>query len=266
MSTADHLAAIQAAGNNWRPNQATSAPLIGLYEVRSDLVTVTTGEVAQVNNRLAGGANPLVGAGGARPDFESAGWGAAAKDSSLYNGTTDALTAHGLAAYVTGTDVAFSVVAILQIVTLGSAAGNRTIWGFGNTGTDTPIFDFRLPSSTTAVGNVTHRDDSNVLKSKNLATALDTNRHCYTFVYDGLRGAFWIDGALDANLDGAGSGADLNLDATTLNTFTVGAVTRTGTAAQSAIRVGAIALFGGPLSPSDRVRTERYLKIGHPLA
>jgi hypothetical protein len=267
VTRAQHLAAIASSGNSWRPAQATSAPLVGWYESRADLITTGTGGVSQINNRLVGGSNPLLQAADAsqRPDLEIAGWGVGSADSVLFNGATDVLTANGLGSLVSGTDVGFSVLWLGQIVTLGSAAGNRTIWGFGNTGTDTPVFDFRLPSSTTAVGNVTRRDDSNALRTKNLATPLDTARHLYSFIYDGARGAFWIDDTLDANLDGAGSGADLDLGASTFNTFTLGGLTRTGSAAQSNIRHGGLLVFGGPLSPADFARAKRYLKLGHPL-
>jgi hypothetical protein len=264
----NHLSAIAASGSGWLPKLAASATLVGQYEVRADLVTVSTGGVAEISNRVVGGADPLLQSMDAsqRPDFEAAGWGAGGADSVIFNGTTDAMTAHGIAAAVTGTDVAFSIVMVAQIVTLGSAAGNRTIWGFGRTSTDTPVFDFRLPSSTTDVGNVTHRDDSNTVKSKNMAAALTTARHTYSHVYNGTKIAAYVDGVLDGNLDGVhASNADLDLGVTTLDTFTVGALTRTGTAAQTNLRLGGMLVFSGALSSGDRLQAEKYLKRMHPL-
>lgn len=256
-----------AGGGGWLPSQATSATLIGWYEVQASLVTLVAGDVSNVANRIAGGANPLVQAtGGARPLFESGGWGTGGKDSMQCDGVDDLMTAHGLAASVQGTDMPFSVLLLGQMLTLGSVGSIRSMWGFGYTSVDQPLHDLRLPASTTGVVSSGRRDDASSAKIKDAATALTTNRTMWSFVFNGTHAKLWQNGSLDANLTGSGTAADSDVGAlATLDAFTVGALTRTTIAGHVNLRVGAMLVYAGVLSDAEVAKAEAYAERGHPL-
>ncbi len=265
----NHYQAIAASGGGWwLPTRATSATLIGWYEVRSDLLTLDTGDASQLNNRIAGGANPLVqSSAGARPTLENSAWGSG-RESLLFDGATDEMNANGLAATVSGTDVAFSIIMVAQIVTLGSVVGvNRALWGFGrSTGGDISLHDLRLPDSTTNVMGTVRRDDANTAKVKNAAVTLNTSRNTYSYVFTGTRAKLRVGGVLDGNLDGgATSSSDVDVGAITLDRFSVGALTRSGTSGQTHLRLGGMLVYQGALSDSETLLAERYLKTMHPL-
>ena len=266
MSLADPLPAIQASGFPWRPTQATSATCIGWYEVRSGLVTESAGACSQVNNRIPGGANPQVQAtGGAQPAYSATSWDGS-RAALTFDGASDVMTAHGLAASVTGTDQPFTVIWLGAILTLGSSGVIRSIWGFGKSSDDTPLHDFRLPASVDGVIASGRRDSAASSKIKNAAFAGDTSKHIWSFVFSGTKVALYRDGVLDTNLDGSSGSADTDVGVLTdLDTFSVGAFVRTTTSGHVNILYGGSLVYAGALNDAERSRAERFLRIGHPL-
>jgi hypothetical protein len=264
---AAHIACVASGGGNWRPNQAASGTLIGWYEARADLVTLASGDVSNVVNRIAGGANPLVQAGvGFDPSFEAGGWGTAGKDSILFDGVSEWMTANALGASVQGTDQPFSVLLVGQLLTLGSIGNNRSIWAFGDSVDPNPLHDLRLPTSTTAVVSSGRRDSGAVAKIKDAATALTTNRTMWSFVFNGTHAKLRINGTLDANLDGSSGSADSDVGVlTALDSFSVGAQARSGVAGYVNLRFGGMLVYAGALSDPELVSAENYLERGHPL-
>lgn len=265
MTTAQHLAAIDSSAFAWRPNLASSASLVGWYEVRSDLVTQSGGACSQVNNRVAGGSNPLVQAlGTAQPTYSATGWDGA-RAALTFDGTSDLLTANGLAAAATGTDQPFTVIWLGAILTLGSSGIIRSVWGFGKAGDDNPLHDLRLPASVDGVISSGRRDSAAVAKIKDCAAAADTSKHIYSTVFNGTKVAVWRDSVRDTNLDGTSASADNDVGALSLDTFSVGAITRAGVAGFTNLLFGGMLVYAGALSNTDRRRAERYLKLGHPF-
>jgi hypothetical protein len=258
---------VAGGGAVWLPNQATSATLIGWYEVRADLVTLVSGDVSSISNRILGGANPLVQAtGGAQPTFESGGWGTGGRDSLQFDGSADLLTANGLAASVAGTDVPFTVLLLGQMSTLGSVGSIRNIWGFGNSASDPPLHDLRLPASTTGVVSSARRDSGSTSRIKDAATAITTSRTMWSLAFTGTHVKLRVNGTLDANLDGVSSTADNDVGVLTgLDSFSVGAETRTTVAGHVNMRMGGMLVYAGALSDAELARAESYLEAGHPL-
>lgn len=268
MSRADALPAIQASAFNWTPTKATTGTLVGWYEVKASLVTQSAGLVSNLANLVSGGANPLVQATStAQPTFEAAGWGAGGRDSLVFDGTGDFLSANGLGAGRAGSDQPFTVLWLGQILTLGSSASQRNIWGFGNTADDMPQHDLRLPDSTINTLAAVRRDSASVSKVKNAATAPTTSRVLYADVFTGTRGKHWTNGVLDANLDaGVTSSSDLDVGTLTgLNTFTLGAIMRTGISGFVNMRFAAMLVYSGALSDLEVREASHYLTMGHPL-
>jgi hypothetical protein len=260
------IAAVASSGAGWRPSMASSATLIGWYEVRPDLVTLSGSECSQVSNRIAGGPNPLLQATGtSRPAYSATSWGGT-RPGLTFDGTTDVLEGDGLAASVTGTDQPFTVVMAAQILTLGTSVDIRSLWGFGRNGVDPPLHDLRLPASVSGVIGSGRRDDASTSRVKDAATAVDTNRHIYSLTFTGTRVALHIDGVLDANLDGVSTpAADSDVGATTLDTFSVGGIRRIGLSGLTHMVLGGILVYAGALSGAERAEAEHYLKLGHPL-
>lgn len=259
---------VSGANAGWTPSRATSAStLIGWFEAQASLVTLVSGNVSNAVNRIPGGANPLVPtSAGARPPFTVGGWGTGGKDSWTFDGTGHVLTAHGLASSVQGDDQPFSVLLVGQMLTLGSAAPIRSIWGFGNTVDPQPLHDLRLPSTTTNVLSSGRRDSAAVPKVKDAATALTTNRTMWSFVFNGTKSKLWVNGVLDTNLDGVSASADNDVGAlTTLNTFSVGALARAGIAGFVNLKFGGMLVYAGALTGAEVALAEAYLERGHPL-
>lgn len=252
-------------GSGWRPSKATSATLIGWYEVFDWTVTRVSGDTSQVNNLIAGGANPLVQATALnRPAYSATSWNSS-YPGITFDGVQDILTANGLASSVTGTDQPFTVQLLGQMVTLGSVGNIRTIWGFGNTADDNPLHDLRLPASTTGIVSSGRRDSGAIAKIKDAATAITTSREMRSLVFNGTKVSLYTNGTLDSNLDGVSSTADNDVGALTLNTFSVGGFTRTTISGFSNFTMGAILVYAGTLSGAEIAKNERYLENGHPL-
>jgi hypothetical protein len=261
------IGAIASAGFGWRPSLTTSATLIGWYEARSDLVTLAGSDVTQVDNRVSGGANPLVQLTSInRGAWSTSNWGSG-KGSIDFDGSTDCMTAHGLAASVTGTDQPFTILLLGQLLSLTSTGGTiRSLCGFGNTSDDNPLHDLRRPAGTTTTLSSGRRDSAAVAKIKDAAAALTSNRTMWSLVFNGTKTKLRTNGVLDTNLDGVSSTADNDVDALTgLNTFTVGALSRTIVSGNVDLRFAAMLVFAGALSDAELALNERYLKIGHPL-
>lgn len=266
MTTSNYLRAIAASGGSARP--PAFANLIGWYEIRPDLVTVAGGVISQVNNRVAGGANPLVqplSGSGQRPAYETTAWGGG-KSSILFDGLTTFMTAHGLAASVTGNDAPFTIVAVMQIVTIGVVSGNnRAFWCFGNSGTDTPFCASTILDGTTD-GALSRRDDAGSLKQRAQATALSTSRVTRTMIFTGTRAKLRTNGAADVNLDGVTSpSADVDVGTAAFNQFSVGCAARSGVAWLTNFRLGGMLVYTGALSDANALSAESYLRIMHPL-
>lgn len=268
MTAQKHLAAIEDSDtSDWQPNLTSSATLIGWYEIRSDLVTVISGAASQVANRVAGGANPLIqplSLSSQRPTYEATGWNG--KPSLLFDGTNNFMTAHGLAASVTGTDVPYSVVMVSQIVTIGVVSGNnRAAYCFGNGTDDNPLSGFTILDGTSS-GALSRRDNAGALKQRAQAAALTTSRATYTDIFTGTRIKRRINGVADSNLDGVTSpSAEVDVGAMTLDQFSVGCAVRTTAAWPINMRLAAMLVFAGALSNSDALLNERYLTTQHPL-
>lgn len=269
MSTAQLYPAIAAsASRGWQPASAVSATLIADYMARDDLVTLVSGEVASVANRIAGGANPLIqplSGSSQRPIYEPTGWDGV-RGSILLNGTTNFLHAHGLTASVSGSHVALTVVMSMQILTVGVVSGNnRAFWCFGNSSSDTPLCAATILDGS-ASGAISRRDDASTLKQPAMATSLTTARATYTHRFNGSKGSVRVNGTLDANLDGTSSGAvlDLNDTTTTLNTFSVGCAVRTTAAWRTHMRLGRMLVYVGALSDAEAALAEKCVNTSHP--
>lgn len=270
MSAENHYPAIAAAGSNiWLPSRSTSATLIGWYEVRPDLVTVVSGAASQLNNRVAGGANPLVQpltTSSQRPVYEPTGWDGV-HASLLFNGTTNFMTAAGLAASFSGSHLPITVIMAMQILTIGVVSGtNRAFWSVGNTGSDTPFCAATILDGSTS-GAMSRRDDAGALKQPAMATALTTVRASYTWRFLGAKCSVRVNGTLDTNLDGTASGStlDLNTSSTTMNQFSVGCAVRSTASWLTNMRLGGALVFAGTLSDAECAKNEKYLNVMHPL-
>lgn len=261
--------ATRSGGARYTPlTLASGASLIGWYEAKDSLVTRVSGNVSNVANQIAGGANPLVqGTGVARPLWEAGGWGTAGKDSFQFDGTGHVLTANALGAFVQGTDVPYTVLLVGQILTLGSSGTIRTVWGFGDSVSASPVHDLRLPASTTGVLSSGRRDSASLAKIKDAATALTLNRTMWSFVLvNGKLAKLRVNGVLDANLDGASASADNDVGAlTSLDSFSVGALSRSGVSGYTNLRFGGMLVYSSALSDSQLILAENYLEQGHPL-
>lgn len=268
MTTSSYLKAIAASGARWVPTQVGSGTLIGWYEVRPDLVTLGSGtDVAVLANRVPGGANPLVqplSGSSQRPAYEATGWNG--RPSILFDGLTNYMHAHGLAASVTGTDTPFTIVLAAQLVTVGTVAGyNRAVWCFGRAGNDSPLCGFTILDGTPD-GAMSRRDDANTLRQRAQASALTTSRATYTHKFTGTHVAERTNSVLDANLNGVASpAAEVDVGLLTLDTFSVGCAVRATTAWLSNVRLGGMLVYAGALDDADILLAEKYLKQGHPL-
>jgi hypothetical protein len=259
--------AVASAGYGWRPSAATSATLIGWYEVRSDLVTLVGSNCSVIANRVAGGANPLVQADDlSRGVYSATSWGSS-RPAVTFDGATDCMTANGLAASVTGTDMPFTVQLLCEPLTLGSVVGTiRSLFGFGSSADDQPLHDLRLPDSTSGVMSSGRRDSAAFSRIKDAATAITTTRTMLSLTFSGTKAKLRVNGALDSNLDGASVSADNDVGALTgLDRFTVGALTRTITSGNVNMRLAGMVVYAGALSDAELAKNERYLEIGHPL-
>lgn len=241
--------------------------LIGWYEVRPDLITLAGSDISQINNRVSGGANPLVQAvGGAQPVYSATSWGGT-RPGATFDGVADLLTANGLATSVTGTDQPFTVVLAAAILTLGSIGSIRSVWGFGRDGVDTPLHDLRLPASVSGVIGSGRRDDATSAKVKDAAATVDTNRHIYTLTFTGTKVALHVDGVIDTNLDGVhATTADSDVGAVTLDTFSIGAITRIGVSGYTHLLLGGMLVYASALNSTNRLRAEKYLRVMHPTS
>lgn len=260
--------AARGGGARYTPLTLDSASsLIGFYEVQASLVTVVSSDVSNVVNRIVGGANPLVQAtAGARPVFESAGWGTGGKDSLQFDGVGEFMTANGLGAAIQGTDVPFTMLLLGQLLTLGSAAPIRSIWGFGDSVDPSALHDFRLPSGTTGVLSSGRRDSAAVSRIKDAATALTTNRTMWSLVFDGTKVKLRTNGILDTNLDGVSATADSDVGLlATLDSFSLGALARAGVAGFVNFRLAGMLLHSAALTDTQLIKEENYLEQGHPL-
>lgn len=225
-------------------------------------------DVSQVNNRALGGANPLVQlTAGNRGTWSTSNWGSG-KGSIDFDGVTDCMTAHGLAAFVTGTDQPFTVLLLAQLLSLTSTGGtSRSLWGFGRSSDDNPLHDLRRPAGTTTTLSSGRRDSAAVSKIKDAAVTLTTSRAMRSLVFEGTKTKLYTNGVLDSNLDGVNaSTADNDVGALTdLDTFTRAAISRTIVSGNVDMRFAAMLAFQGALSGAELAKNERYLEIGHPL-
>lgn len=258
------------------PAQVASATLLALYEVNDAMVTLASGDAVSIANQ-AGGTNPATNPNPLtqsnslnRATYEPAGWGptalGTATASLLFDGITDEMRADGIAATLAGTNQPFSCILLGQILTLGSNANTRSLWGLGNSADDQPLHDLRLPASTTNVLASGRRDSSGVQKVRNAATAAAGTRAVYSLVFDGAKVKFRVNGVLDASLDGVGAPSDSSLGALTgLNTFTVGALRSTLVKGNTHMRMAALCVYAGAVSDAELAGVEHYLTSRHPL-
>ena len=212
----------------------------------ADLSTITSsgGSVSSVRNK-ANSLIPFVQATGAKQpitgtrtingnntlDFNSA---------ALMN-----LTANGLAAYLTGSDKPFTVFSVCQCDTPNTT--QNTVWSINSTSTNTPFH-----SQVYQTGNLTssRRDDANTIVNTSAPYIAGVNIN--TIIFTGT------DISSYTNTTTNYTNTAMNVGTLTLNSFGVGATTRTSDIYGFDGAIGEVIIYSRALSASERLDVDRY--------
>lgn len=163
--------------------------------------------------------------------------------------TDDYLSLSLLPATLSGSDVPFSVVAVLRINSL--------------TGQDFLSFSSSASSLMVIGGGATsyfvaRTDSANLAKNATGGTSqynVSTQGHVLAFVFDGTTANMWIDGTQVMN------NLDLNVATLTLTTGTIGARVVAGVESRYAeMHLGRLLIYSGALSTTDRTNLQAALK------
>jgi hypothetical protein len=164
-----------------------------------------------------------------------------------FNGTTNVLSASGLAAVMNGDD---RPATLFCVVKPDVPATNSCILGWANTGNAVPQLNFRFDGSTWVIAK---RDNGSVLKIT-AASSVPVGRvpQIAVAVLAGTTATIFRN-AVAVRVSG-----DIDVGTTTVNDFVVGALNSTLTAPFSGVFAEVI-VFNTALSDAERTRIEQYL-------
>jgi hypothetical protein len=234
-----------SGGRSFDPNNYGAGTLKGWFKADSlalsDGASVVTWPDSSANgNNASGGTSPVyrVGVQNGKPGVLFT------RASSQY------LTANGLAAAHSGTNLPFTVVQVARHV---SNVASEDLWSWGSSTDNDPFSVFRSNGTTYQVQQ--RNDDA----SSNLAVVtgvvVNTLPHVYVSRFDGTNAEVVVDGALLA-----GPGA-CNVGAVTVDRFALGALLR-GTASNFFDgHLFETIVYSSALSVSDRQTIERALGL-----
>jgi len=159
------------------------------------------------------------------------------------------LTANGVALSLTGDDQPATVFLVAKVA---SVATTQVLWGAGNSGNNTPIWQEMIMTGTPSTLWSTRRDDGGTGPSEGRGT-IDTNLHIL---------AWWFNGTtIRIYKDGVQQGTDLAFDANTitLNRFAIAALLRIGAEAYCGMDLAEMTMHGSALSVANMNTMGRWL-------
>lgn len=140
-------------------------------------------------------------------------------DALYFNGVNNLMRCDAIASLMSGTDKAITI-AMAYKDDSADGDGGQCLWGFGNSGNDTP-FCYESGSWNSATTFVAKVGDDGSNATPSLDFAPDNNLHVLVIRINGTTVDAWLDGV--AEIVAAG----LNVNATTLNTFAIANLFRT---------------------------------------
>jgi hypothetical protein len=227
------------------PNQIPG--LVGWLDA-ADISTITTSgsDVVSIRNKVNPNI-PFLGAGTFPP---RSGTNRKLNDLNVldFDGESSYLTANGMAAYFTGTDVAFTI--LIACVFDNEDSPTNTAWAVSRSSSANP---YHYMAYTSTQIKIKRQDDA--------ASSVETTYN-FTLNQDDVNAAVFSGTAISAywNDQTCYTGTACNVGALTLNVFTLGALLSNGSL--SNFWDGSIAeviIYNRALSDSERILAQRYL-------
>lgn len=217
-----------------------------------DLWASTITNVAEdgaVSSVRDGSGTGNTGTGVASPTYKAAVLGALLRPIVRLNGSSQYVTAHGVASVVSGTDKPFTLIIAGKLRAVGAGAQMLAAWSRSSSSTP-----FLALAQETTKWETDHRDDASSRTLTQRQTS-DTSAHVITVLYTGT--------AMSIEVDGAAGASDPVTDdkgAITVDQFSIGVWGLAGTFNTFAqLDFGRVYLFNTALSSTDRARVRTFI-------
>lgn len=208
-------------------------------------VTSSSNNVSAWTDQTTAGNSASQATGSAQPLFEAAGFNG--KASIKFNGTSQFVSANGVAASLSGSSAPYFLGVAGQYVTVtASDAISAT-----SSSTDSPFTAFGSDGTSYR----TRRRDDSVTAVVISATTANTSAHVFSNLFSGTTNSLWVD-----NTARAGDPTAMSLGTMTVNRFSIGCLNlSSGAAAFANFRFAEVVVVARSISTTERTLLQTYL-------
>ncbi|MBP7710634.1 MAG: prepilin-type N-terminal cleavage/methylation domain-containing protein [Rickettsiales bacterium] len=165
----------------------------------------------------------------------------------FFDGVNDYLAADSLASYFSGEDLPISVFVVLN--KMGSAAAQQNFISFSNSSATDPLIWFPI---TSGACTISRRSEGIIIASPSIVVT-SNKAQILSFVSSGTTASGYLNGATMF------SGSPSDVPTTSLNQFSIGAISRITPQYFFNGAIGEIIIFNRALTDEERLSIDRYL-------